>query len=191
MKPILIKDARLTPNLNRVRNGKTQEFTKPGNRGCGPDFKITPPSREFYAELIEGQWYWVNGCAECNGKPRDWSTYIECEKHDVCRTCGIKRSELVDPPWGGKNGWQCQSCAKAESDAEKAEALQRVASQEYNELDYWGNDNVVCPHCGSSYEVDDEPGDEETCEVCGGSYSVEVEYTVTYSTKVIGERILE
>jgi len=189
---ILINDDRLTADLDRIRSGSTQEFYKKGLKRGDLVLALDPPRKELYAELIDGKWYWVNGCAECNGKPRDWMTYIECEKHNVCRICGAKYADLKEPPWGGKHGWQCVPCANREKEEQKRTALKAVAAKEYDEWDYHGTDDVVCPHCGSSYEPDCEiPEGKETCEVCGGEYTVEPEFTTTYTTQVIGERITE
>lgn len=88
--PILINEPLLTPDMKRTWSGATQlfrkdykdrQFTSEENA----DVVLRPPEHHLFAELIGGQWCWVNGCAECNGKPRDWMTYIECDKHDVCR----------------------------------------------------------------------------------------------------------
>ena len=187
----LINDDRLAGDLDRIRSGSTQQFYRKGLRERNHVLSLEPPRKELYAELIDGEWYWVNGCAECNGKPRDWMTYVECDEHNVCRTCKIKRADLKESPWGGKHGWQCAPCAKKEMEAKKQAALEAVASKEYDEWDFRHTDNVVCPHCTSSYEPDCEtPEGEEVCETCGGAYSVEPEYTVTYTTKVVGERLL-
>lgn len=138
--PILINEPLLTPDMKRTRSGATQlfrkdykdrQFTSEENA----DVVLRPPERHLFAELIGGQWCWVNGCAECNGKPRDWMTYIECDKHDVCRTCKTPRSQLTESPWGGKHGWQCKPCAEIEHEAEKVEALAAMP-EEHDEIDY-------------------------------------------------------
>lgn len=125
----------------------------------------------------------LNGCAECNGEPRDWITYIECEKHDVCRTCKTPRSEIKDTPWGGKNGWQCKECKDIAHEKEKSEALSAMAEKEYNEIDYLSNDKIICPYCDTEKSSDDfNESDDTECHVCDNIFSVEVEYTVSYST---------
>jgi len=205
-----IGDPRLSEYTQRTRSGRIQVFyTGTDNRdfarykaeggGTGvavemhdkPDvIRLEPPERHWYAELIDGEWWWLNGCGECNGEPRSWSTYIECEKHNVCRTCEIPRAELKEPPWGGANGWQCKPCADAEREALKRERLLAVAEKEYDEYDYMNRGRVVCPHCETAYSPDDpESSEEKECEICGGKYSLEVEYEVRYSTTVIGERL--
>jgi hypothetical protein len=205
-----IADERLAEYTQRTRSGSEQVFytgnderdfdrfrKEGGGRGHHvkmhdkPDtIRLQPPERHYYAHLIDGEWWWVNGCAECNGRLRDWMTYKECEKHDVCRTCSTHRADIKETPWGGKNGWQCKTCHAAEREALRSERLQEVNSEEYDELDFMGCDEVKCPHCGTSHEPDEIiGGGEESCEVCGGSYSLEVEYSATYTTKVIGERV--
>ena len=117
-----INDKRLFSYTNRTRGGSEQVFYT-GNddrdwdryRAEGgvqnadvkmhdkPDtIRLKPPEEHYYAQLIDGEWWWVNGCGLCNGRPRDWATYIECKKHDVCRTCHIPRAKLKDIPFGGK-----------------------------------------------------------------------------------------
>jgi len=205
-----IGDVRLVGYKERTRSGSEQIFytgnderdfdryrAEGGTQKAGvkmhdkPDtIRIHPPEKHYYAQLIDGEWWWVNGCYQCNGRPRDWMSYVECEKHDVCRTCKLTRAKLTEPPWGGKKGWQCKPCAEAEREALKRERLEAVASKEYNEWDYYGNDKIVCPHCESNYERDcDVPEGDEICEVCGGEYTVEPEYSVTFTTKCKGERL--
>ena len=206
-----INDARLAEYVKRTRNGRIQVFytgndsrdfdrykADGGGRKSNvqmhdkPDtINLEPPKKHYYSELINGEWWWMNGCAECNGNPRDWATYIECDEHNVCRTCKCSYEDLKDVPWGGKHGWQCKPCADSETAELKAERLQVVAEKEYDEWDYRNTDKVVCPHCESSWEPDGEsPEGEQVCGVCDGKYSVEQEHTVTYSTEVVGERLL-
>src|SRR5271168_4613785 len=98
--PVLIEDERLTPDLMRIRNGSHQVFYKSENRSFESDFVIEPPLKHVYAELTDGQWYWVNGCDECHGREGTWLTYIKCEKHDVCHQCKTSRKELKQSVWG-------------------------------------------------------------------------------------------
>ncbi len=116
----LINDKRLTPTMERVRSGRTQLFRERnkddrsfiGSDNC--DVSLQHEIKSMYAELIDGQWYWLNGCAECNGEERDWMTYIECEEHDRCRTCNTNRKDIKGSVWGGKEGWQCKPCHESE-----------------------------------------------------------------------------
>lgn len=188
----LINDNRLTPDLYRVRNYNMQEFyinnyTSDGNLL----FTLLPPSRELYAELIDNKWYWVSGCKVCTGE--SGTTYILCDKHDVCVDCGVHRSELTGTPWGVSNGrWRCQPCQTTLDNIRRAEALEKTNTEEYCKYDYIDQDTVLCPHCGTDQGTGDVRGDfSDTCDVCGGEFKVTVEYTVTYSTEVIGTRITE
>ena len=206
-----IQDPRLAGYTNRTRSGSHQVFyTGNDSRDFDryhaeggasnhsvkmhdkPDtIQLEPSEKHHYAELIDGEWWWLNGCAECNGNPRDWMTYIECDKHNVCRSCRASRSEITEPPWGGKSGWQCVPCANAEKAALKLERLQAMAAKEYDEWDYQNQDEVICPHCEYSFQPDsDDPDGSEQCEVCDGEYTVDTEYSRTFSTTVVGERVV-
>lgn len=193
---ILINNNDLTPEMERIRSGGKQLFRRKGldrefTSSENADVILQHERPEMYAELIDGKWYWVNGCAECNGEPRDWMTYIECDKHNVCRTCSIPRKKLKDIPYAGKNGWQCNPCADAAHKAKRAAALEAMAEKDYDEWDYRNNDNIVCPHCEFSWSPDGDPATDgnETCSLCGGEYSLAVEYSVEYSTEVVGKRV--
>ncbi len=187
-----INDKRLTPDLRRVRGGSTMQFFKPGHKTMQPedaDITIQAPRPELFAELINGEWFWVNDCPECKGEVPVYP-YVKCDKHNVCVTCKTPRSKLTETPWGTRGGFECQPCFIARRELEKQEALERIAAKKYNEWDYYNMDNVVCPHCGTSYEPDcDISDDDEICELCGGEYSLKVEYSVSYTTEVVGTRI--
>lgn len=188
MEKILINDNRLTPTMSRTRSGRTQVFIeKKGN--VEVSFSLEHEKRSMYAELIDEQWYWVEGCAECNGEPRDWLTYIECEEHDRCRCCGINRKDLKEAPWGGKHGWQCKPCADIEAAGIREDAFDKLNGED-PDCDY--RDEIICPHCGSTLCSDElhESQDIE-CHVCEGEIYLEVEYTASYTTSVKGERITE
>lgn len=206
-----IDDTRLIGYTKRIRSGRTQVFHTGSDerdfdrwRADGgpsghnvemhdkPDtIKIDPPEKHWYAELIDGEWWWLNGCGECNGRERGWNTYIECDKHDVCRTCAKSRPD-AKTAWGGSNGWQCEKCRERERVARRTEALEFVAAKEYDAWDYIHTTKIVCPHCASSYEHDcDVPEGDETCEVCGGEYTVSPYYELTFSTECKGARIIK
>jgi hypothetical protein len=193
---ILINDKRLTSTMEILRNGSVQLFREKNNKdrtfinseNC--DVSLEHKNREMYAKLIDGEWYWVSGCAECNGKPRDWMSYIECEEHNVCRSCGIKRKDVKeDSVWGGKHGWICNSCHKIEESGIRREAF---AALDGEEPDCSYCNEIICPHCGSEINNDDiyESQDLE-CHICQGELSLEVDWTASYSTTVKGKRITE
>lgn len=185
--PQPINDSRLTADMDRIRSGPTQLFYSHGDRRT-PVAAIEPDEKHYYAELIDGVWCWVNGCAECNGQPRDWMTYIECDKHNVCRTCKTPRSQLKEAPWGGEHGWQCKPCADIEHEADKSAALAAMP-EEHDEMDYHFEDKPRCPYCDLEFEVDSEEIDgmlgiekERECGRCDHIFTIEAEMSITYST---------
>ena len=124
---------------------------------------------------------------------------------NTCVNCGKKREDMTEIPWGGHRlpgitekhrvwGIMCQPCEDKRVNAKREENLAKVAAEEYDELDYCRNEEVVCPHCAHSYAPDSEVIgglDNEVCDICGGKYRVEVIAEVTYSTEVVGERLLK
>ena len=188
-KKVLIEDDRLTPDLERVRKGGINGFRNKNARTFDSDFELKPPSRHYYAELIDGLWYWVNGCPECNGEKGKWA-YIKCEKHNVCVTCS-KKSKDTKIRWGHEYGFECNTCRTIKNKKNKARALAKVAENEYDEYDFHYMNECKCPHCATVYDDIYESEGEQECEVCGGKFSIEVDYTPYFSTTVIGERVTE
>lgn len=198
MKRELINDPRLTPTMEGVRNGSTQMFREknPEDRtfisseNC--DVSLIHEKRSMYSKLIDGEWYWVEGCAECNGEPRDWMTYVECDDHNRCRVCETKRKDLKDSSvWGGKKGWICNSCDQERKSEIRREAFEKFNEEEYSEWDFYATYKPKCPHCGSKICGEDMNTDEDVeCEVCGGEVSVEVSYSKSFTTKIKGKRVL-
>lgn len=190
---ILINDNRLTPAMKRVRNGRKQLFRELSKDdrsftiSDNSDVILEHENKEMYAELINGKWYWVSGCAECNGKERNFMSYIECEKHDKCSVCSVNRKEIKGPVWGGKKGWTCRSCQKAKELEIRREAFNKLGGKE---PDCSYTDEIICPHCGSKiHDSDIHESQDMECSVCYGELSVEVEYTISYSTMIKGERV--
>lgn len=191
----LINDKRLTPTMDRVRNGATQMFREKdkndrsfiSSKNC--DVSLTHENKEMYADLIDGEWYWVSGCGACLGEGRSFKTYIECEKHDICRSCGISRKDITSVAWGGRNGWQCQGCKDVDDAERRTSAFEKLDGGEPNCL-YM--DNVICPHCGSELNSNglNETQDME-CYVCEGEMLLEVEHVAVYSTYVKGKRVVK
>lgn len=205
-----IVDPRIANYTKRTRSGTTQEFytgndARDWNRyraeGGGqkanvkmhlkPDtIHIKPPKNSYYAELIDGEWWWVEGCAECNGEPRGWMTYVECDKHNVCRSCGCSRESLTEPPLAGKQGWQCKPCAEEEHEAEKSAALLAM-SDEYDEWDYFNTPDIRCPYCDYKFTDTTEMNSaidreqEEECPRCDNTFSLSADIEINWTTKRI------
>ncbi len=192
---MLIGDKRLTPTMERIRAGRTQQFREKNkddrtfisSHNC--DVSLEHENKEMYASLIDGQWYWVSGCSECNGGERGFKSYIECDKHDVCTNCGISRKEIKGLVWGGIKGWTCKPCNEAKDREIRKEAFSKLDG---DEPDCSFTDEIICPHCGSIISSDDiyECQDLKCC-VCDGELSLDIEYTATYSTSIKGKRITE
>lgn len=190
----LINDKRLTATMQRIRCGQTQLFREKNNKdrtfisseNC--DVSLEHENKAMYAELIDEQWYWVNGCAECNGKERGWASYIECEEHDRCRSCHIKRKDTKEKSiWGGSKGWTCNSCHEAE-ELERRNAA--FAALDGKEPDSSYTDEIICAHCGSKIGNEDIYKSQDIeCQVCYGKMYLEVEHTAIYSTTVKGKRL--
>ena len=182
---ILIDDKRLTSSMGRLRSGRTQVFSEKDS-----DVKIEIfhfGNKAMYADLVDGKWYWVNGCAECNGRQRDWMTYIECEKHDRCNDCHILRKDVEGTVWGAKTGWLCPPCMGNKRSKIKREAFEKLNGAK---PDTGYLDEIICPHCGSeTSSADIHESQDLECDVCEGEFSLEVDYTASYSTEVKGERI--
>jgi hypothetical protein len=148
--------------------------------------------QEYYANLIEGEWYWINGCYECCGEKRDWMCYSVCNEHDVCRTCGRHNSNPeVKTRWGGKEGWQCNICHDTEKEKEQAKWKAKI-EDDYCEWDFEGKDSVTCPWC--TYEWDyydsysnhcDSDDEEVVCEMCDNKFSVTGVQSITFNTERI------
>lgn len=188
-----IDDKRLTPTMQRVRCGRTQLFREKNkddrsfisSDNC--DISLEHEKREMYAELIDGVWYWVSGCAECNGEERDWMTYIECEKHDRCSVCSTNRKDIKGGVWGNKKGWICALCNDQKRLEKRRNAFDKLNGEE---PDCYHTDNIICPHCGTELSSEEMHEDQEIeCHVCEGEIELEVEYYFIYTTRVKGKRI--
>lgn len=195
VKKKLINDPRLTPTMKRTRSGKTQLFREPNidnqftNEENAAAVLVHPTDVAMYAELIDGEWYWVTGCAECKGEERDWMSYIECDKHNRCSVCSIKSKDLPEGVvrWGGKHGWTCGTCKDARDLEIRMEAFEKLDGEE---PDCFYTDEPICPHCGTQQGSDDLHENQNIeCYVCHGEMEVEVDYTRSFTTRVKGKRI--
>lgn len=168
----------------RTRSGHTNIWNDDFYNTGLPEVKLDPPMRGLYAKRFEDGWYWVCGCNKCLENGEQWS-YIVCEEHDRCITCGTHRKELTDTPWGHPDGFQCKPCRSREHEERKQEALRLAKENGHDEWDCYREDKIICPVCASVNSNDDiyEPGEEEMqCEVCDTEFTVEVGYEVKYTT---------
>ena len=190
-----INDPRLTPDMDRIRSGSTQLFRRNyGDRQFtseeNADVVLRHNEQHYYAEFINGDWYWVNGCYECSGDKRDWMGYSTCEKHDVCAHCSITRKLNKGSCWGRKEGWVCTSCKDIEHEKLKREALEAFDEDEFCEWDYEGLDTPKCPYCNYEIEHCDhdlyEADNQETkCPRCDNKFKVTAEPRVSFSCERI------
>jgi len=184
MKKLLIKDSRLHKGLERLRSGKHQVFNKTTGRNTNDEFILTPPKLSWYAELIDDQWWWVEGCSQCLGEDRSVYSYVECDKHNVCSECSIKRDEVKSYVWGIiGGGWKCPSCYTIKYEEVKAKALLEVSEADHPDCHFEGNDSILCPYCAYETEGDQEYNDGAMeCERCDNEFRLAINYTTTYST---------
>lgn len=207
-----IEDPRLVGYTKRLRSGSTQTFyTGSDHRDFdryhaekgpeNPDVKIhdkpdtirlIPPEKHWFAALIDGEWWWLNSCEECNGRARDGvKSYVECDKHDVCRQCKTPRTEIKDWVWGSSSGWQCQPCQEAEKAARRREALNKFDEKNFNAWTYHWMDSVKCPYCDTKadfdYDGDNEP-EPITCEACDHTFKLVIEFQPQYTTSRIAPK---
>lgn len=205
-----IGDERLVGYEKRTRSGSTQVFytggderdfdryrAEGGTRKAGvemhdkPDtIRMQPPEKHYYSSLIGGEWWWVDGCAACNGKERNWTTYIECETHDVCRSCLTSRDQIEGSAWGHRDGWQCDRCHCAEHKAEKESALDAMP-EEHDSWDYHDVDEITCPYCAyrfsDSFESADDRDEEHECPRCDNAFKVTAVHCLTFNCDRISQ----
>jgi hypothetical protein len=131
-------------------------------------------------------------CPVCRGEPRNAFVFDLCETHNVCVECGISHAEAVamGTPWAHIQGWICVACNTRAERAELVEGLKKVRECEVDG-DYL--DAPTCPHCGLEDDTSGESPSvfegERECERCGGKYEIEAEYSVTYCSTIVGERV--
>jgi len=197
-----INDSRLHKDLQRSRSGRTQLLRKDygDNKFISEenaDVILKHERPEMYAELIHDEWYWVNGCSKCEDAYNygESYSYQVCYEHDRCVGCKTQRSDLKDTPWGHEDGFLCKPCGdKREADARK-EAFIKRDKEDNNYWDYSNNDHIKCPHCNSDlgdrweHDLPDHDSSQIECCVCGGELEVRMEYTIDYSTSIVGERV--
>lgn len=171
---------------HRMRSGHTNIFNEKSYGSGLEEIRLEPPMQGLYAEKFEDGWYWVCGCNKCLNNNEKYS-YIVCEEHNRCITCGTHRKELTETPWGHPNGFQCKPCATREHEEEKDKALREAKKKDHSEDDCCGRNEIICPVCASECSNDDlyEAGEHEvTCYVCDTEFIVEIEYDVNYTSKL-------
>lgn len=170
--------------MQRTRSGHTNIWNY--NSSDLPEIKLDPPMQGLYAERFEEGWYWVCGCNKCLQNNEKYS-YITCEEHDRCTSCGTHRKELTEAPWGHPYGFQCKICNENEKKERKEEALQKAKERRHSEDSCRRTNEIICPVCASRCSSDDiyEQGDHELdCCVCDTHFTVEVEYDVKYTSTI-------
>ena len=170
----------------RTRSGHTNIWNGSFYRSELPEVKLDPPIRGLYAERFEDGWYWVCGCSKCLNNNEKYS-YIVCEEHNRCITCGTHRKELSDTPWGHPDGFQCKPCRKIENEERKSKTLRKAREQGHSEDDCYYIDEIICPVCATENSSDDihEDGEcEFTCYVCDTDFVVTVEYEPKYTSRL-------
>ncbi|MNJ58927.1 hypothetical protein D3C77_545860 [compost metagenome] len=69
--------------------------------------------------------------------------------------------------------------------------MAKFAEAEFDASDFEYQDECKCPHCATvmHLESEDHKDQEMTCEVCGGRFKLTLNYEVTYSTAMLGQRV--
>lgn len=166
----------------RMRSGHTNIFNESFNSNPLEEVRLEPPQRGLYAERFEDGWYWVCGCHKCLRIEGRYS-YIVCDEHNRCVSCGTHRKDLLETPWVHLDGFQCKPCNEKEHQERKYAALEKAKSKGHTEDDCWRTDDIICPVCASKNSDDDISDEAEvTCEVCDTEFVVEVHYEVSYTT---------
>ncbi len=129
-------------------------------------------------------------CEICQGKEPSKFFPKRCEEHDVCDTCGIKRKDLKETPWGTRNGWRCKPC-------EEERQKQAVEDYKPNWKDEEYGDEPRCPYCGHEYYIDDHYSlyeddnyEKLECSNCGKEFNCETYVSRNYTcTRLKREKV--
>lgn len=191
-----INDARISGYTNRLRSGSKQVFYTGNDHRDWDRYRaddgprkhnikmhdkpdtiyLDPPEKHYFAELIDGEWWWINGCEECNGRNRDcFKSYIECDEHNVCKSCKTPAANIEGTRWGSQRGWQCDKCKATQHEAEKQAALEAMP-KEFFAWDFHGLDNVTCPYCdfefSDSFEHANADEKKQLCPRCDHTFKI-------------------
>ena len=170
----------------RTRSGDTNIWNDSFCKNGLPEIRLEPPIIGLYAESFGDGWYWVCGCSKCLNNNEKYS-YIVCEEHDRCITCGTHRNKLTEIPWGNPDGFQCKPCNKKEREEQRTTAIELAREEGLSEDDCCYTDEVICPVCfteNSSDDIDEDRESEYTCCVCDADFIVSVEYEPKYTSKL-------
>lgn len=131
-------------------------------------------------------------CFVCKGIEPDNIFSHRCEKHNVCLSCGTKRKDLKETPWGKRGGFICKPCEQKRIQ-EKIKTFQDENACE----DEFYDDDIICPFCGEKHECDGEDGafysegdHKFSCADCDNVFNVNTYISYSYTTskiKNIGE----
>ena len=99
-----------------------------------------------------------------------------CHEHNTCADCGKNKEDCHQPHWGHKKGFICSVCFDVADALRKEEVrlqIETFQATEPDEIHFWGNDEIVCPHCGhknepdcDDFEADDDDYECSVCELC-------------------------
>ena len=170
----------------RTRGGHTNIWNDKFHRNGLPEIKLEPPIKGLYAERFDDGWYWVCGCHTCLENNKPWS-YIVCEDHDRCIACGTHRKELTESPWGHEFGFQCKACKEKDRYERKEKALNEAKKRGHSEEDCAYTSEIICPLCATKCSNDDlyDQGEHEImCPVCDTEFILEIEYEVSYTSRI-------
>lgn len=94
-------------------------------------------------------------------------------------------------PLGPSDGFICKPCRDQEDVTAKAAVLAKVAEAEYDKWDYRNQDERKCPQCATVIHIESEDYADKNMDgnTCAGLFSLQLEYCVTFTTTVIGERV--
>ena len=169
----------------RTRSGNTNVWNDSFFQNGLPKVELEPPIKGLYAERFEDGWYWVCGCVRCLDS-KDW-TYINCDEHDTCITCGTHRRNIKGTVWGHPKSFECDVCKQKEKQQKKEAALARARELNLNEWDHYREDKIICPVCFSENSNDDmhESGEHDIeCSICDTEFIVDIEYDPKYTSRL-------
>lgn len=183
----IINDLRLKPGMKAVANYYQHTFVKHSEEMhkrhiITEHFSIDTPSQSWLARLIDGHWYWVEFCPDCNGMDRQAGDGIPCIEHNTCRVCYVSRDKAsttsIGAVWGHSGGWVCNDCHDALEAERHSAAAERIAERnDEGDTEESMADKPTCPWCGEEEEIEAErhygcEGEVHDCDACGKRYKL-------------------